>query len=51
MGEIGTRSLTLPFTFSLKHTAHRHTHVYEHTHTCSHAEDQKHRMKYGLLQA
>lgn len=32
MGEIGTRSLTLPFTFSLKHTAHRHTHVYEHTH-------------------
>lgn len=33
MGEIGTRSLTLPFTFSLKHTAHRHTHTFMNTHT------------------
>lgn len=48
----GRLALSHTSLFSLKHTAQRHTQNTDtHTHTFTDVEDQKHRMKHGLLQA
>lgn len=52
MGEIGSLSHTCFPLLSLKHTVHRQAHTHTHfANTLAHVEDQRHRMKHGLLRA